>query len=233
MNPQLEIIRDYIKGVKSRDELAARRLPFITISRSPGAGGHLAAHVICTEFLKRPEKELFDAWHVFDREIAELLADDPELRIPIKELQRDDYHSEFEQLLESLFTGQSRQYTRYRKTFQIVRLLAMVGKAVIVGGFGAFVTQDLPNGIHFRLDAPLMIREKRVIKKFGLSREEAHNTVVKQDHDRRKLANSFFSKKIDDPLHYDVVCNTERVHPYEIAGIAADMLLFRRSKRPD
>lgn len=233
MNPQLKLIRDYIKGVRSHEELVARQLPFITISRSPGAGGHLAAHVVCTEFLKRPEKDVFGEWHVFDREIAELLADDPEVQLSVEELQKEEYQSEFQQLLESLFTGRSRQYTRYRKTFRIVRLLAMTGKVIIVGAFGAYVTQDLPNGIHFRLDAPQAIREKRVMKKFGLSREDAHRMIVKQDRDRRKLAKAFFSKTIDNPLDYDLVCNTERIHPYEIAGIAAQMVLFRKSKRED
>jgi len=233
MNPQLKIVRDYLKGIKTYEDLSARQLPFITISRSAGAGGHLVGYVISTEFQKQDDQELFGGWHVFDREIAELLADDPELQLSLEELQTEDYHSEFEEILTSLFAGQARQYLRYRKTFEIVRLLAMIGKVIIVGGFGACVARDLPRGLHLRLEASHPTREQRVMKKFRLSKDEAHGMIVKQDRARRKLVKSFFSREIDDPLGYDAVWNTDRVHPYEIAASAIGILKLRQACREE
>ncbi len=193
------------------DELPASGFPFVTISRQAGAGGHLLSYVILSEFLKYDKQELFQGWHVFDKQLCEVIAQDPQIQDSIETLAREKYTPEFRDFLESLFTGQSSRYTLYKTTFKIVRMLAVIGKVIVVGRGGALVTADLPQGIHIRLVAPESQRVIWMMKRFKLTKEEAKAAMAKQDSDRKKLIRMFFQRDIEDPHVYDVVWNTGRV----------------------
>lgn len=227
----LEIIQRLLKEKRSLEELPENGLPFVTISRQAGAGGHLLSYVILTEFLKYEKQDLFQGWHVFDKQLCEVIAQDPQIQESIDTLAREKYRPEFRDFIESLFTGQSSQYTLYKTSFKVARMLAVLGKVIIVGRAGAMVTADLHQGIHIRLVAPESRRVIWMMKRFKLTKEEAKTAIAKQDSDRRKLFRMFFQRDIEDPLLYDAVWNTGKVGLDTICRATIDLILTRSAPK--
>jgi cytidylate kinase len=208
----LKMIQQFLKEKRNFEDLPEYGFPFVTVSRQAGAGGHLLSYVILTEFLKHKDAHsIFEGWHVFDKELTEVVAKDPLLQSHIEGLVAEKYRSQFNDFVESLFTGQSETYLLQRTTFKVVRMLALIGKVIMVGRGGSLVTADLPQGIHIRLVAPEAHRIVWMMKRFKLNKEDARSAVVKQDDERRKLIKLFFHRDIADPLLYDMVWNTGKV----------------------
>jgi cytidylate kinase len=227
----LKIIQQFIKEKRSVDELPATGFPFVTISRQAGAGGHLLSYVILTEFLKYERQELFEGWHVFDKQLCEVVAQDPSIQGSFETLLKEKLQPEFRDFLESLFTGHSNQYTLQKTTFKVLRMLALLGKVIIVGRAGSLVSADLPQGIHIRLVAPEPQRIVWMMKRFKLSKEEARTAIAKQDSDRKKLIRMFFHRDIDDPLLYDITVNTGKVGLDVICHSAIELIRVRAAQQ--
>lgn len=220
-------VAEWLEEHRDLEHLTDTGIPFITISRQAGAGGHLLSYVLLTDFIQFKNEPIFQGWHVFDKELCELVARTPRLEKTMGDLVAEHYQSDFKDFIDTLLTGQSTQYQAIKQTFKVVRMLAMAGKAIIVGRAGCCATQDLKGGIHIRLVAPL---EKRVIwmmKRFKMTKDKARKTIEKQDAERAKLLNNFFHKPIDDPLTYDIVWNTGSVELPEISHTLIEMIRNR------
>jgi cytidylate kinase len=223
----LKLIHQYLTQRGSIDGIPASGFPFLTIAREPGAGGHLLAHVILTDFLKQKDRALFDGWHVFDRELCQVVAEDPALQTSMESLLSEEHRSEFSDFVEGMLTGQTKQYRIDKLTLRVVRLLATLGKVIIVGRAGACVTRNMPGGIHIRLVAPLSLRIRWLTKKFKIDREEARRLITKQARDTRALVKEFFDHEVDDPLIYDAIWNTSRAGMQEISASVIEMIRQR------
>jgi cytidylate kinase len=223
----LKMLHQYLKEKRRLEDIPATGYPFITISREAGAGGHLLAHVLTTDFLKYAGEDLFEGWHVFDRELCEVIAEDPALQMSMEELLAERYRSEMSEFLDGLFSGRSNQYLQYKRTFQVVRMLATLGKVIIVGRAANLVTAAIPGGIRVRIVASEPARVAWMMRKLKVDKGEARRLVAKQDSDRRKVVRCFFDKDIADPLLYDVIWNSEEVDPHEMSYSLIEMLKFR------
>lgn len=224
----LKIIHDYLKSKRSLDSFEPGGLPFITISRESGAGGHLLAHVIQSDMgLLCKDDARFEGWHVFDKELCEVVAQDPEIQSSMEELLKEKYRSEYQGFIEELFTGRSVQYKLFKKTFQIVRILSCLGKVIIVGRAGCCVAQDLPGGIHIRLVAPEASRVRWTMKKMKLEKAKATTLIRKEQRERQRMVNDFFGRDISDPTLYDAVFNTAKMDMHEISYAVIDMIKRR------
>lgn len=227
----LQLIQKFMKEKRDVDDFPEYGYPFVTISRQAGAGGHLLSYVILTEFLKHRDNPLFEGWHVFDRELCELVARDPLLQQDMEVLIDEKCRSQFNDFVESLYTGHSEQHDLYRTTFKVVRMLALIGKVIIVGRGGSLITSDLPQGIHVRLVAPEPHRVIWMMKRFKMHKDDAREAVLKQDKDRQKLIKLFFNRDIQDPLLYDMVWNTGRVGLDVVTRATIDMIK-KRAEQP-
>lgn len=209
------------------ESVVPNRWPFVTISRQAAAGGHLLAHVTMTDFLKHEESELFKGWHVFDRDLCEVIMKDPKLQGSVESLMAESYRSEWEDMIAGMISGRASQYEAHKRMFGIVRGLAMIGKVIIVGRAARFVTRDLPRGVHVRVVAVRSDRVKWLMKRFNLSNVEAEKAIDRQDYERQKMAKSFFDADLDNPLLYDTVWNTSTVGMHDIAGSVIQMIRSR------
>ncbi len=229
----LKMIQQFLKERRDFEDLPEYGYPFVTISRQAGAGGHLLAYVILTEFLKKKEcHPLFEGWHVFDKELTEVVARDPLLTNDIEGLVAQKQRTQFNDFVESLYTGRSEQYELQRTTFKVVRMLALIGKVILVGRAGSLVTADLPQGIHIRLIAPEAHRIVWMMKRFKINKEDASELVKKQDASRRKLIKLFFNRDIESPLLYDMVWNTGRVGLDVITAATIELIRQRSCPKP-
>jgi hypothetical protein len=226
----LKLIRQFLDGRRSFDELHETGYPFVTISRQSGAGAQRLADYLLSEFTHQSNAELFGGWHIFDRNLCEVVAEDPEIQEAFKTAIDEHAYSEFKDFMESLFTGRAPRYVLYKKTFKIMRLLALLGKVILIGRAGALVTRDLKQGVHVRLVAPEAQRIVRMMTRYKLTREEARQVVARQDADRRKLIRMFFHREIEDPLLYDVVWNTGTVSLPEISQAVVALIKSRMAR---
>jgi cytidylate kinase len=223
----LKMIQQFLKERRDFEDLPEFGYPFVTISRQAGAGGHLLSYVILTDFLKRRENPTFEGWHVFDKDLVEVVAKDPLLQNDMEIMVSQRYMSQINDFFESLLTGRTAEDTLHRTMFKVVRMLALIGKVILVGRGGSLVTADLPQGVHIRLVAPEAHRVVWMMKRFRMNKEEAREAVLKQDSDRRKLIKLFFRRDIEDPLLYDMTWNTGKVPLDVISRSTVDLIQQR------
>ena len=225
----LGIVREFLKERKDPLDIPECGFPFITISRQAGAGSHLLCDTLREDFRKQ-SSDLFRGWHVFDQLICEAVAQDPELSRSMEDFVREHYESEFQDLMDTLIAGTSSSYLLCKKTFQVITMLAAIGKVIIVGRGACCVTEPLGTGIHVRIVASEAQRIINTMKRLKVGRDEALKDMRERDSERRKLLKRFFNKDIDDPLLYDVVWNTDRVEMREISAALIRLVEHRAGR---
>lgn len=211
------VINKYLKERRRFDDLF-HHYPFLTISREVGAGGHTIAREVIRKLEDRfPQQEMAQGWEVFDQKLCVMILQNTKLKVSFESLVKEEYVSESRQFVMDLLSGRSTQYTMFKKTFGIIRLLCRIGKVVIVGRGGANLTGDLPQGVHVRLVAGFDERVERMAKMLDLPVEKARVQVRDQDRNRSRLVKSYFNRDIADPHLYDAVYNTQTL---DIASIS-------------
>jgi hypothetical protein len=216
---------------RAREDRAPIR-PFVTISRQTGAGGHTLGEALLRRMAQEPDDPRWRGWQVVDRALCDMLLQDPALHVSMRSLLREEYRSQIEDLVASMFGGRTPQDAVLRKVCETVRGFAVLGHAVILGRGGACVTKGLPGGVHVRLVAPEAIRVRRMMQILGAGEAAAREAVKTQDRDRAALVRSQFHRDIEDPLLYDAVWNTEAA-PFDlIAGSIMALITHRTEAQP-
>jgi len=229
---QTEIIKRYLRN-REDVQLEPTGLPFITISRQAGAGGHMLARKILRLMDKQLDEEWAKGWEMFDHQLCLLVAQDPKLKSSFESLLAEEYRPESFVMLSEMIAGESRQHISNKKVFEIIRILAMLGKVVVVGRAASFITRDLGTGIHVRLVAPEPHRIRNMREFLYDDDASARAGVRKQDRDRARLVHDYFNADISDPLNYDATWNTAQISLDDIAAAIVQMLARKaKSKRP-
>ncbi len=228
--PSFEHLNEYIRSIsdipKADSGLEQGVFPFITISRQAGAGGHTLAAAILKELDKKKDQDrLYRGWQILDQELCGKMMDDPQLKYPMQWLLTERFEREFVDYLSQIVAGTSPQIAVYHKIAKTIRTFVTLGKVIVVGRAGSFLTKDLPMGVHARLVASKSFRVQNMMRLFNLREGEAENAVQEQDASRALLVKTCFSKAdIGDPLNYDMVWNTERVPIPAIASILVNLV---------
>jgi len=226
-------VEHYLHGMsqlRSDEQLKPKLLPFVTISRQAGAGGHTVAETLLRKLEEYSQLDnSWAGWQVFDQRLCELVLEKKDLKVSLDALLEERYQNQIGEFVLELFGRQSPQDLVIKRVAETVRSLAMLGKAIIVGRAGAFVTRDLPVGVHIRLVAPDPFRIRTLMQQEGISESEAKKLMSQRDQNRERLLKNHFNAEIEEPLLYDVVWNTERVAAETIA--AATVELIRAQQR--
>ncbi len=217
------LLRQYFAQRRSR-AASFVGFPFVTISRQAGAGGHTLAREIIREIQHTMPEDVSTGWEVFDHKLCVMLAQDPELNVSFNGLLAEQYRTEVTQFVYELIAGETRQYNTYKKLFEIIRGLATVGKVVIVGRGGNFLTKRMPLGVRIRLVASPETRTQNMMQLLDINKEKAMAQMKEQDRDRSHMIRDFFGKDIEDPLGYDCVINADAVSMQDAAALVAHMV---------
>jgi cytidylate kinase len=227
VNPVERFIHGHAYGPRGAGEGMASIRPFVTISRQAGAGGHTLANVLIERFHQEADKELFGDWEMFDQKLVAMVADDADLRVSVEALLTEEYRRASEDFFRQLFTATTHQDIVMDRVFRLVRVLAEVGKAVIVGRAGSEVTRGLGPSVSVRLIAPEDVRLERMLELHGIDERKAKELIDRSDSGRARLLKRHFRVDIDDPLLYDAVWNTGNVSFDAIAESIVAMLKDR------
>ncbi|MBL0057564.1 MAG: cytidylate kinase-like family protein [Elusimicrobia bacterium] len=192
--------------------------PYITISRQAGAGGFSVAEALLEKTKGARPATIFGGWSLFHERLAELVAENPALKVSLRGLAEEEFASGLEDMVSSWIAGLSPQSAVVGHLFKVVRTLAGEGKVIIVGRAGACLTRHIPGGLHLRLVASLPTRVRRIMVRHGLSEKAAARRVADRDRARAALVKTYFHRDIEDPLLYDLVWNTETVSADVIAA---------------
>jgi cytidylate kinase len=226
-------LKSMIPKVQAMEDLRKGVYPFITISRQTGAGGHTLAEAILREMSKRSGDPLLLGWQMLDQELCQCVLADPKLNVPLEELLTEKHRSELEDSLAQIFSNATPQFAVYRRMFKLIQGLATIGKVIIVGRSGAFLTRNLPGGVHVRLVASYESRVEKMMQQFHQDRAGAEKLVRDQDESRERLVRTYFHQNISDPSHYDAVWNTDRTPIDQIARLVVEMVRLKTEALKD
>lgn len=90
---------------------------------------------------------------------------------------------------------------------EILKGIAAEGSCVIAGRSGFFVLKDHPNKLDIFIQAPLDKRVERVMKKQGLTKEEALEVIEAVDKGRETYVQRYAGTSRYDARNYDLVMN--------------------------
>ena len=229
----IESIEGYLRAqvaerrAAEQKALRPREQPFVTISRQAGAGGHSLAKAMIEVFERQDDSELFTGWQIFDQKLCEIVARDPRYERSMNSLLTEKYRTRTNEFFHQIFQSTIDQDIVMDQVFRVVRALASIGKAIIVGRAGSEVTRDMRFGIAIRLVAAEDVRIPRVMRTYDLDERRARDEARKIDSHRARLLKQHFGVDINDPTHYDVTWNTGTV-PFETIAEATAAAIRHR-----
>jgi cytidylate kinase len=109
----------------------------------------------------------------------------------------------------------------------VVRELARSQRLVILGRGSQFILKDYPDVLHVLIVAPLQLRANRVMKSLNLDLQAAERDVAHSDNSIREFMKKYFRSEPKDPVHYDLVINTEHLSFQAAASIVVDALSLK------
>jgi cytidylate kinase len=205
-----ESSRSQKKTVGETDgDLQAWERPVITISREPGCGGGLIAHLLAKEL----------GFDLFGVEIVDLIAQNANLSREMVATLDEKAQTELEDWLAEGLSGEQFSSKKYFLNLRkVLFTIAIHGNAVILGRGASFLLHP-EDRLAVRLIAPLEVRVKKVMRKQGLSEEKSLKYLEEIRQQRRSFVKKHFNADIEDPANYDMVINTAFNKPKAIIKI--------------
>jgi len=195
--------------------------PAITISFQAGTGAHEIAPQLAG-ILQESESETSSAWTVFDRQLIEKVLEEHNLPKRLAEFIPEERRSYIRDYVDELFGLRPPSWVIGPEIVETVMHLADAGHVILVGRGANLITAGLSNVFHVRLIGSLERRTERVQERRKLTSDEAAKFVRQNDRGRGRYVEAHFHLRIEDPLHYHLIINTDFISPLDTARLIAD-----------
>lgn len=190
--------------------------PVITISRECGCSASLLAEKL-TERINKKINNPALSWKWVNKEILKLASD--ELKIHPDQVKKIAEGEEKNFLDEIVSSFTDRYYVTSFKAKkmieEVVRSIAVRGKAVIVGRGSEVLSHDIPRSLHIRLFAPFSWKVGVIRGRSNISYPEAKKIVIQIDKQRAEFRDAYLDKS-QDPFVYDIEFNCAKFSNEEI-----------------
>ncbi len=193
--------------------------PVVTISRAAGARGNSVAEEIVRRLDAHRSIPKHRPWTLFNQNLLQHVIDEHCLPEGTVDYFPEDKHGEVRIIIGEILGLHSGTYTTMRKMAETIRRIAVAGNSVIVGRGANFITRDIGHSVHVRLVGSEEHRSRHFARISGLSQHKAEEEVVRLDRGRKRYIKKVFKEDIDDPLHYDLVLNTDRFTDIQAADL--------------
>jgi cytidylate kinase len=207
------IIEDQIQRwniSRSRPAVEKTGRTVLTVSREPGSGGSVIARRVAGAF----------GCQMFHQEVIHAMSRRAEVSNKILETLDEKGLSVLEDWISSMVYDRHIWPDEYlQHLMKIIGVIGRHGRAVIVGRGGNFILPP-ETCLRLRVVAPQKRRIENAAREFGVTIEEARRRVVRTDSDRRAFVRKYFNADIADPIHYDLVINTDRISVDEAVSMA-------------
>ena len=185
-------------------------LPFVTISRQAGVGAWSLAGRLARRLNELQPGE--PPWSSFDRELVEKVAADHHLTHQLIESLEASSHSWLADFWSGLSFADKKEFptetTVFRQVAATLRALAQIGRVVIVGRGGVYITRNMTGGVHVRLIASSAHRIATLARRENLSEKMAALKVRQLDQNRQAFCRHYWPNAADDPAVFDIILNT-------------------------
>ena len=224
---QAEVVRRYLQNPRDVD-FHDTGFPFITISRQAGTEAHALGRFILMRLAEYEDPDLKTGWDLFDQKLCALIAQNKSLDADYDTLVNEKYRAEgLHRMVYEMLIGTPQQYKIQKKIEEVIRLLARLGKVVIIGRAGFLVARDMPGAIHIRLIASMDYRIQDVMKHDNLSEDQAAKNIREIDAERAAFLKSHHNFDIRDLSRFDLVWNMDRIQTPEMVNTMAELVHLR------
>jgi cytidylate kinase len=199
------------------DKRRLETYPFVAISREFGCEALALAQQLVDTLNERCRPSI--PWVYYDRALLDKVAEEPDMQRAILDMLDDKRRVAMGNLFDNIINHKATDALVVRKLAELIRTLAMHGRAVLVGRGSYLVTQDLRNGMHIRLVAPRAWRVQAIAANRNLSTSEAEKTVAEGEKQRHHYINTFFVLDPDFPFPHDLVIDNSRFNLMQIVEI--------------
>ena len=201
--------------------------PVITISRDCGCSASLLADNLNSQINQRiTDPEL--KWRWVNKEILKLASD--ELKMQQDDFKRIVDGADKNFMDEIVYSFTDKYYvtnTKARKMIEeVVRNLAIRGRAIIIGRGSEVLSQGIPRSLHVRLFAPMEWKIKAMCLRSNITEAEAEKLVIQVDKQRTKFKEYYLDKNQPRFL-YDAEFNCARIGQNEIVGLILKIANYR------
>jgi cytidylate kinase len=201
-------------------------IPFITLSRQPGAG----AWSLARDFVQamNAADPAAPPWTCWDRELVEKVAADNHLSTRLIDSLEQSDHSWLTDLFSGISGGAyADEAMIYHRVASSILALAQAGRVVIVGRGAFHITRKLPGGIHLRLIAPLKQRIAFIKESMNLSRHDAAEWVSDAERKRASFFTHFWDRQLLSPENFTLTINTARASTPQLIQALRAMIRYR------
>lgn len=167
-------------------------MPVVTISRTLGSGGA----AIGKELARRLKYRYFDK-----EELMRLAKDRNYLKAELEVLDEKGLP-----LFDTLFRDRPKEFLTF--LHEAICDEAEKDNVVIIGRGSQAILRELSTAFHVRIDAPLPLRIKAVMERFGDTEAQARRRIKEVDQERGNFVKQAFGVDWSDPLEYHLVLNT-------------------------
>jgi cytidylate kinase len=201
---------------------------FITISRQYGCEGAALAHRL-VDILNERCRPSF-AWVAYDHELLSKISTDSRIRKNVIEALDSRRHERMGKLFDTILNRKATDAAEMRQLADVVRTLAVLGRAVLLGRGSYLITQDLKTGLHVKLVAPLDWRAIHVAATREVSCGEAKKIVIEGDRRREQYLRKHFIEHPEHIVDPDLVIDNSRFNLVQIGEIVFTALSTRLGK---
>jgi cytidylate kinase len=210
-------IKKWQTSYSAKDKRKKARLPVITVSLEPGAGGCFIGEQVA--------KRLgFDFFH---RDIIHRISESAEISTAVIESLEKERLSGLQDFIASLVEEHYIHPSIYLgHLLKVVGTIGEHGWAVIVGRGANFIISP-KDRFAVRIIAPLEMRIENVARRFNVSKDIAKRRVLIRENRRSAFVHQSFNADIADPIHYDLVINTSQMSIETAVDAIAGALIGR------
>lgn len=204
---------------------------FVTISRQSGTGAHDLAESMLSTFADQEDRAIFTGWRIYDKSICDMVVRDPRFASSLDALLEEEYRSKPKDIFHQLVSASADQSAVMNRVFLVVRAIAGMGNAIIIGRGGSQVTRDMTHGVSMRLVSSQPDRVSATMTRFSLNERDAKAEAKRRDASRERMIRDRFGVDIADPSEYDVTWSVGAVTHTEISDAVAELVRTRATTK--
>ena len=224
---QADVVRRYLHEPRDVD-FSDTGFPLITISRMAGTNAHGIGRFIIMRLAESADPDLNAGWDLFDQKLCALIAQNKGLAADYDALLTDKYRAGgVHRMVYELLIGTPQEYRIQKKIEEVIRLLARLGKVIIIGRGGFQLARHMPGAIHLHLVAPLEYRVQTVMKFDNLTEEAAVRKIKETDEERTRFLKKHHNCDLRDSANFDLVWNVASFPTSEIVNATAELVRSR------
>lgn len=202
--------------------------PAITITRQTGARA-ISIGIALLKELETLKKAEDPQWTLFEKNLIERVLNESHYEKSLSRFFHENPSKYIADTVEEIVGLHPPAQMINQKCHELIQLLCAKGHVVVIGRCGNMITSNMKNVLKIRLMGSFQVRVKHMINYSQLSEKMAITYLKKEDNSRRQYAKENFSiVDINNPLHYDLVINTDNLSDNTVADTIVSLL--RKSK---